>query len=148
MNDRHEAMDLGVLPSSTFALEMCKCEKVGPACWELNQKNDGKGKACPSGTSSFLRNVDPDMKVSLNALNSPEMFVLNEENQLRAADSSPKVRSTMYPAHFRAITEPGCRDVNENYYACVPQFQRDTAAKAEAGAALGGSCQKIGRAHV
>ena len=51
-------------------------------------------------------------------MNNEEAFALNEKQLPLPASSLPHDRS-LYPAHFRAITEPGCDDVNGSYYSCV-----------------------------
>jgi hypothetical protein len=120
MSNQWEALEkLG--PQTRYSVEMCRCDKKGDACWELNQKKDGK--KCPPGTTSFLKPLDPDIKTSLNVLDSSEAFTLNE-TKIAAGTAPPAHVSALYPAHFRAITEPGCRDVNESYYACAVNAYR------------------------
>jgi hypothetical protein len=61
-------------------------------------------------------------------LNSSEAFVLNDvkvPNGTAPADHT----SALYPAHFRAVTEPGCGDVNKDYYDCVQNAYRNSKAQ-------------------
>lgn len=120
-NDREA--EAATKTQTAWAVEMCKCPVKGSACWKLAEKNNGK--KCPEGTTSFLQNFDPRIKTSLNALNSDEAFVLDERRQPNGV-APPGRDSVLYPAHFRAITEPGCADVNSTYYSCVANAYRSS----------------------
>jgi hypothetical protein len=132
MNDAWD-LDAKLGPQFAWGVEMCRCEKTGTACWDLAEKNDGS--KCPSGTTSFVHELDPAMNVSANALNSGESFVLNEKKVFTGIAPATHT-SALYPAHFRAITEPGCRDVNGSYYGCVINAYRSSKAAGPAGACL------------
>lgn len=120
MSNEREAVGSAKMRSA-FAVEMCLCDKPGDECLLLSEKNGGK--KCPAGTKSFLKNIDPAIKTSLNVLDSKESFVLNEK-RIPNGTLPPDHDSVLYPAHFRAITEPGCMDVNKDYYACVANAYR------------------------
>jgi hypothetical protein len=113
-----------LIPGVAFAVEMCKCAVKGDACWELAQKN--KGDKCPATTTSILKDIPPDTKTSLNVFNTSEAFALNENRIPNRMAAAAVHTSVIYPAHFRAITEPGCRDVNDTYYRCVLNSYRSS----------------------
>lgn len=120
---REDSAVQSTLPSTAYSVEMCQCDVKGDACWALAEKN--RGDKCPAGTTSFLKDIPPDVKTSLNVFNTSEAFALNDK---RIPNGVAKAAHTsmLYPAHFRAITEPGCRDVNENYYGCVINAYRSS----------------------
>lgn len=120
----HLKAELALIPTTIYEIEMCACEKKGTACWELSTKSDGK--KCPPGSKSVFEKVDPAIRTSLNAMNTNEKFVLDLGRMRESGETLPPKESILYPAHFRAITEPGCRDVNEAYYSCGQNAYRSS----------------------
>ena len=113
----HWQAEMALAPQMAYEIEMCECEKKGMACWELATKSDGL--KCPAGSKPVFQKVDMGMRTSLNALNTNERFVLDLGRMKEAGFEAAAKDTILYPAHFRAITEPGCRDVNEAYYGCA-----------------------------
>jgi hypothetical protein len=116
MSNAREAVSLLTKMTTQFAVQMCKCDRPGDDCLLMPDHNDGK--KCPAGTTFFLRNVEIGQKDSLHSLSSKEAFVLND-TLVPNGEAPPDHDSVLYPAHFRVITEPGCMDVNKDYYACA-----------------------------
>lgn len=132
MGDHRQAIAVAS-PRPVYEIQFCLCELKGTACWELAAKSDGK--ACPKGSTMVWEKVDPTIRTSLNVLNTNERFVLDLGKVRESGFQAPVKDSILYPAHVRAITEPGCRDVNEAYYACSQNAYRFS--KATAGVDLG-----------
>lgn len=132
MRDHNQA-EKALAPRPVYEVAMCECEVKGTACWELSAKSNGK--ECPKGAKLVYQKFDASMRTSLNALNTGERFVLDLAKMREAGFEAPKKQSIMFPAHFRAITEPGCRDVNDNYYQCSQNAYRFS--KPTAGVDLG-----------
>ncbi len=109
-------------PRMGYSIERCKCDVEGAACWELAMKSNGK--VCPAGTTSFFEKLDPGLKTSLNVLNNGKSFVLDAAKMKESGFEAPERESILFPAHFRAITQPGCKDVNKNYYDCSQNAYR------------------------
>jgi hypothetical protein len=101
-------------------IEQCECpENID--CVMKAQESDGT--SCPAGTtpkkgSQMLMPGD-----SVYAMKNARFFVLSKGKH-KLQSILPPLYSILYPAHFRAITEPGCSERNRCYYACAVNAYR------------------------
>jgi hypothetical protein len=95
-----------------------------------------QGDMCPEGTierseTIFLTRGEPIRLVD------ERRFILPGTKPKKIGGQSKEVSSILMPAHFRSITEPGCRDVNARYYACARNAYRYSQST---GFLMGGGC--------
>lgn len=72
--------------------------------------------------------IDPQLGTNFRILRGTEQ---------RAGTRPRTLTSLLEPAHFRAITAPGC-DINARYYACARNSQRSSALRATIGGGISG----------
>lgn len=127
MNWHEEAAENSLQPK--VKVERCFCEK-NTNCAQLAKASDGK--ACPKGTTPFSSMQEVKLGEEFHpAPDDAKSFVLRTNYAETVGKGSPGRSSLLYPAQFRAITEPGCEDVNWKYYACARNAYRFSAALPE-----------------
>jgi hypothetical protein len=110
----HQLAFANATPMEVWAVEQCECAE-GENCEE--KADNSLGYVCPPGTkpSTGEQHVLPGSGV--NEMITPSLFVL-VHGRHRKLRLTKEFGSILYPAHIRAITEPGCENVNRCYYAC------------------------------
>lgn len=109
------------------AVEQITCE-CPSGCGRLASSHPPL-QSCPPGSKADTRRIDAS-KLLNNGKRSRQEDWAKQGLQpdgtyvIRRASSAPG-SSLLLPAHFRAITQPGCTPVNQDYYACA-QFAYKT----------------------
>lgn len=105
-------------------VDRCYCDK-GVDCTAVKKKLDAKAKACPKGSRVFTRMIEVQPGVPYKPdPDDAESFLLAHDYDATIGKGKPGRSAIFHPAHFRAITEPGCGDVNWRYYACARNAYR------------------------
>lgn len=112
--------------------ERCFCDK-GVSCrdarrkWsaESAAKKPADAKACPKGSRLWTRMVElvPGAPYKPRP-DDEESFHLRSDYDAATGKGRLGRSAILFPAHFRAVTEPGCEDVNWKYYACARNAYR------------------------
>lgn len=103
-------------------VDRCYCDK-GVNCISLRKKYDGK--ACPKGSRLWTRMIELQPGAPFKpAPDDEESFHVGSDFDSATGRGKLGRSAILYPAHFRAITEPGCEDVNWKYYACARNAYR------------------------
>jgi hypothetical protein len=121
-----QAWALSSVAMKHFTATKCDCEK-GYDCRKV-ALTAGNATNCPYGTKPrevSLELYDGD-KIETKATQG-EFTLTATAKAAQVADPISNHASLLFPAHFRAITEPGCQNSNAVYYACAKNAYRFTA---------------------
>ncbi len=95
----------------------CACTEPGKDCLEkLRALKKSPPSSCPDYTFQYMEPV--------NDINKPGFILKDAESialVLRVEPSKPTRQTLLYPAEFRAITQPGCFAANSTYYRCAQE---------------------------
>ncbi|MBI3542941.1 MAG: hypothetical protein HY075_06690, partial [Deltaproteobacteria bacterium] len=131
-----EASAYGIF-SPSWTIKMCNCDSYGgkdkpkPAkdCKKRLKAAKPGITECPAGTVRFSPDPDWGEDVTKSRLgpDATKRF-WNDELILGAAPKKPARSSLLYPAQFRAITQPGCVDANKAYFVCAREAYKTSRA--------------------
>lgn len=127
----------------TDAMDFDEYEAVSCSCEDKSKECEGKektaeGASCPAGTTQGVALVMvPRGEAVRDGRSEGHDFLLRNGHHRKIREVPRSVPTILKPGQFRAITQPGCQDVNSKYYSCAPNAYRFSESS---GMLMGGGC--------